>query len=89
MEIDHDGCVGCKYEDTSMYVSPCSACKHNYIDRYERKNETDINKYKLSIIDRDEIKRQTESLSIKAMVQVIDQLAANINKIITYINEEK
>ena len=89
MGIEHDGCDGCKYEELSIDVFPCSGCKQSYADKYERKREIVFTEPKLNTIDRDAIRRQTESLSIKAMAQVIDQLAANINRIIAYINEEK
>jgi len=34
IEQEHDGCVGCVYED-SKNMSKCGICKQNYMDMWE------------------------------------------------------
>lgn len=34
--VAHDGCEGCKYVSKGDGEFPCSSCKQNYTDRYER-----------------------------------------------------
>lgn len=49
--VDHDGCVGCKYEyftDTSGY---CKCCKQNAVDKYRRMTNAD----KIKRMDIDEL----------------------------------
>ena len=32
----HDGCEGCKYINNTEDEYPCSSCKQNYVDRWEK-----------------------------------------------------
>lgn len=32
--MEHDGCVGCDYENQGRNNKNCKACKHNAIDKY-------------------------------------------------------
>ena len=34
---DHDGCVGCKYEDKGWNDPPCKECNQNYRDMWRPK----------------------------------------------------
>ena len=34
--MEHDGCVGCKYEMYDLDSKECSGCKQNAIDKYTR-----------------------------------------------------
>ena len=34
--VAHDGCEGCKHVSKDDGEYPCSSCKQNYLDRYER-----------------------------------------------------
>lgn len=40
-EYDQNGCEGCKYEDTDMYVLPCLICKYAHGNMYVRGEEDD------------------------------------------------
>ncbi len=37
--INHDGCVGCKYEKLYGNEHPCCVCKSRFMDRYKPKKE--------------------------------------------------
>ena len=39
--MEHDGCVGCKYERESADSTYCTGCKQNAIDKYERRTNAD------------------------------------------------
>ena len=39
--MEHDGCVGCKYESESVESKYCMGCKQNAIDKYEPMTNAD------------------------------------------------
>ena len=39
--MEHDGCVGCKYENESAESIHCQGCTQNAIDKYARKTNAD------------------------------------------------
>lgn len=39
--MEHDGCVGCKYEHESAESKHCLGCKQNAVDKYTRKTIAD------------------------------------------------
>ena len=38
-DSNHDGCEGCKYEDTKPSDQPCVICKQCYKDKYQKKDD--------------------------------------------------
>ena len=36
---EHDGCVGCRYENNTSFGYPCNQCKHSYLDKYINKKK--------------------------------------------------
>lgn len=34
-KVDHNGCVGCKYESKTPADMPCRVCNQNYVDKYK------------------------------------------------------
>lgn len=40
--MEHDGCVGCKYERDSVDSKYCLGCKQNAIDKYVPMTNADI-----------------------------------------------
>lgn len=36
---DHNGCMGCLYENKTCDEYPCSVCKYNHADMYEKKED--------------------------------------------------
>ena len=36
---EHDGCVGCRYENNTSFCYPCNQCKHSYLDKYINKKK--------------------------------------------------
>ena len=38
-EEEHDGCVGCAYEETGENEYPCNECKSNYADLWEKEDK--------------------------------------------------
>lgn len=39
--IEHDGCIGCKYEHFTSTSSYCQGCKRNAVDKYTRITNAD------------------------------------------------
>lgn len=39
--MEHDGCVGCKYEKESEDSKYCLGCKQNAVDKYEKMTNAD------------------------------------------------
>ena len=39
--MEHDGCVGCKYEHLPETSDHCQGCTHNAVDKYTRKTNAD------------------------------------------------
>lgn len=40
--MEHDGCVGCRYESQNADSQHCQGCKQNAIDKYTRKTHFDV-----------------------------------------------
>ena len=40
--MEHDGCVGCKYENEDANSKHCLGCKQNAIDKYAPKTNFDM-----------------------------------------------
>lgn len=38
-EEEHDGCVGCMYEETRADEWPCNECKSNYVDLWQKEDK--------------------------------------------------
>ena len=40
--MEHDGCVGCKYEMCELDSIECSGCKQNATDKYTKKTNREV-----------------------------------------------